>query len=237
MLGFSSVFLPVGIPVPDTAMGARNQLTVTVWRRNDTAIADSCTHGIGQPTIAVQVSVAEFVVQSNVVRISWQYTDPGIGDIVIWRRSGTTPWAAVATPALGSDGLVHYNDTTVQPGYRYFYRFGYRLYGTQAYSSELSVDVPGATLSILGATPNPTVGALRISFSLPNNAPARAEVFDLAGRRVNERELPASPGAHVENLAQGRTLAAGIYVVKLLASGREPNRARRVHAMTRGVHA
>ena len=66
----------------------------------------------------------------------------------------------------------------------------------------------------------PLRGRLRIAFTLPRAAPARADVFDLSGRRVLTRDLEARAGPQLVDLAEGRSLAAGLYLVKLSQGGR-----------------
>jgi FG-GAP-like repeat len=76
---------------------------------------------------------------------------------------------------------------------------------------------PAATFEIEGVRPNPAVGGrINVSFALPSTAPARIEVIDIAGRRVAEREVGSlGSGRHVVEIAGGRHLAPGIYLVRL----------------------
>jgi hypothetical protein len=76
------------------------------------------------------------------------------------------------------------------------------------------------TFAIQGVHPNPAVGGLRIRFSLPDARPARLVVYDVAGRRVVEREVSQlGPGLHSVKL-DTRGLAAGVYMVRLNQAGR-----------------
>jgi hypothetical protein len=72
-----------------------------------------------------------------------------------------------------------------------------------------------AAFALHGAVPNPARGDFTISFRLPDAAPARIEVFDVAGRRVASEEVgPMGAGAHRVALAAGG-LRGGIYLVRL----------------------
>ncbi len=73
------------------------------------------------------------------------------------------------------------------------------------------------TLTLEGARPNPARGGrMMVHFALPGDAPARLELFDLAGRRVAERAVGGlGAGPHAVELAPGRLLAPGVYVVRL----------------------
>ena len=92
------------------------------------------------------------------------------------------------------------------------------------------VDDPAAPLSLVlgGARPNPASGrALRVDFTLPSSEPARLELFDVAGRRMLAREVGSlGPGPHTVDLATGRRIPAGFYVIRF--SGRGAVRTARV---------
>ena len=75
-------------------------------------------------------------------------------------------------------------------------------------------------LALEGARPNPAVGALWVAFTLPDDARARLELFDLAGRQVEAREVGArGPGRHVVRLDDG-ALAPGLYWAALTQGAR-----------------
>lgn len=74
-------------------------------------------------------------------------------------------------------------------------------------------------LVIRSISPNPGRGALRVSFVLPREGAAEIEMFDLLGRRIGIRELPAAgAGEHVVTLSSGPA-APGIYLVRLTQGG------------------
>jgi hypothetical protein len=82
----------------------------------------------------------------------------------------------------------------------------------------LSVPEAEAVSLALGpAGPNPTrIGALMVQFSLADSAPASLELLDVAGRRVVEIEVSSfGAGRHTIELAEGRRLAPGLYLVRL----------------------
>jgi hypothetical protein len=83
-----------------------------------------------------------------------------------------------------------------------------------------TLDVTGDVkleFALAGVTPNPARGSrLMVDFTLPVADPARLELVDVAGRRVVDRAVGGlGAGRHVVDLASGRSLAPGIYVVKL----------------------
>jgi hypothetical protein len=80
---------------------------------------------------------------------------------------------------------------------------------------------PWLAFAIEGARPNPAVGGrVSVAFTLPSAAPARLELMDVSGRCVASREVGGlGPGRHVVDLTSGRSLAAGVYVLRLTQGG------------------
>jgi hypothetical protein len=88
-----------------------------------------------------------------------------------------------------------------------------------------TTDAPSAEsfeLALEGARPNPSRGGrMLVHFVLPAEAPATLELFDLAGRRVARRDVGSlGAGRHAVEIAPGRRLAAGIYLVQLTQNDR-----------------
>jgi tripartite motif-containing protein 71 len=91
-------------------------------------------------------------------------------------------------------------------------------YAVLAPSPTASVgDQPRAAFVLDGVRPNPTSGrTLAVAFALPSAEPAQLEVSDVMGRLVTRRDVGAmGAGPHVVDLASGRTLAPGLYLVRL----------------------
>ena len=79
-------------------------------------------------------------------------------------------------------------------------------------------DLGGAPmLALHGFQPNPAVGDGTIAFSLPDDRPVTLELFDTSGRRVWSTRTAPGPGPH--NVRLHRSLAPGVYVVKLSHGG------------------
>ena len=67
---------------------------------------------------------------------------------------------------------------------------------------------------------NPACPALDLTCTLPEGGPARLEVFDLMGRRVNRQELPGgSAGPRHVQAGAGVSLMPGAYWVRLAQAG------------------
>jgi hypothetical protein len=112
-----------------------------------------------------------------------------------------------------------YTDASVTPG-QWAYRLSWTDNGVASYSAEAWVNVPAASFALRAASPNPSAGALKVSFTLPDATPATLVLMDVAGREVTRMDVGSfGPGTHVADLAQGRRLAAGLYLVHLTQGG------------------
>ena len=80
------------------------------------------------------------------------------------------------------------------------------------------VDIePPVVFALEGVRPNPTNGrGLHVALALPTGAAARLELLDVSGRRVLARDVGSlGVGRHTVNLAAGRSVAPGLYWVRL----------------------
>ena len=76
---------------------------------------------------------------------------------------------------------------------------------------------PHAAFAIDDVRPNPSIGGpITVSFALPSEQPAQVALFDIAGRRIARvtLERPAA-GSHAVEIGAGRTLAPGLYMVRV----------------------
>jgi hypothetical protein len=82
------------------------------------------------------------------------------------------------------------------------------------------LDAPSSmtfAFALEGVQPNPSRGErLRVSFVLPTAAAARLELLDVSGRRMVELKVGLlGEGRHTVDVAKGRRLTPGIYLVRL----------------------
>jgi hypothetical protein len=85
----------------------------------------------------------------------------------------------------------------------------------------VSVEVPLATVFELhGARPNPAVGVPMVDFTLDRTGEVRLELLDIAGRMAGSRTAVLEPGRHLLPLAMARSIAPGVYLVRITHSGR-----------------
>jgi len=75
--------------------------------------------------------------------------------------------------------------------------------------------LPPAVFALERVRPNPArATALTVEFGLADDAPARLEVLDVAGRVVLARTV-AGAGSHALSLSPERRMAPGLYLVRL----------------------
>jgi len=171
--------------------------------------------------VAAQLSLVSAVAEAGRVRLEW-FAAGGAGlSARLERRDELTGWRTLVTITADGTGRLSYADRDVTPGSRYAYRLAYRDEGGERVTAETWVEIPGALeLALAGFQPNPSPGSPRVSFTLPSPGPGRLELFDLAGRRVAERDLAALPaGRHVVALAEGVELPPAAYVLRLNHGG------------------
>ena len=73
-------------------------------------------------------------------------------------------------------------------------------------------------LALAGVRPNPTSSrALVVEFTLASDGPATLDLLDVMGRVAARRDVGAlGPGRHTLSLSEGRRLAPGVYVLRLV---------------------
>ncbi len=167
------------------------------------------------------IALATASAEPGRVHVEWQ-AGPGITVATVERREGAGPWRAVANLTTDGAGRLRYDDHDARPGAQLGYRLRVVLGGVEVRLGEVELMVPQTVaFTLAGARPNPAEGSgLAVAFTLPAAAPARLEVFDLAGRRRAALDVGAlGAGSHV--VAIPARLAPGIYLLRLLQSGAE----------------
>ncbi len=151
-----------------------------------------------------------------------------------WGVSGAADFAAFRLYRGDTPGFVPGpgNLVVAQPDTGYVDHAGvphyYRLSAVDVHGNESAyafvlpggaTDVPqggSVAFALAGAWPNPSMGPLSVTFTLPEARAATLSLYDLGGRCVLEREVGAlGPGRHTLALATDRALAPGVYLVRL----------------------
>jgi hypothetical protein len=175
---------------------------------------------VSDATPALAASLLSSSAEPGAVRLAW--AAPAAGALAVERRTDASGWQPAGAPERDGAGAATFVDTVVEPGGRYAYRLVQTLGGATAYTAETWVDVPWPrVLALEGARPNPAVRDVSVAFSLPDGAPARLALVDVAGRVVASRDVGAlGPGPHVVPLGDAARLRAGVYLLRLMHGGR-----------------
>ena len=178
--------------------------------------------GVDAP-VGTEASLVEVEATPAEVSLDWLCADGASGPEHVDRRTVSDSWMEVGSVLPDGVGRIRFQDHTVVPGVRYGYRLRYGSISVERISAETWVNVPVAPrFALRGAAPNPAVREhLNIAFALEGELPAKLELFDINGRRVISRDVSAlGAGEHALNIAQGISVAPGIYWVSLTQGGR-----------------
>jgi hypothetical protein len=151
------------------------------------------------------------------VSLLWQGAVSASVTSTVERRTTTSAWQPIGSPLLEGHDQLRFLDRDVVPGTRYGYRLSYTHSGVTQQTTETWIDVPQSAMFALdGARPNPAVGRINVSFSLPGGEPARLSVVDVSGREIMRQEVGAlGAGRHVAPFETGARTPPGIYWLRL----------------------
>jgi hypothetical protein len=149
--------------------------------------------------------------------LEWYGSELEPAATIVHRRPVDGGWTALGPPEAAGPHRARFVDPAVGPG-AWAWRLG-RGDGTAGdvewLTEEAWLDVPAARLGLRASAPSALGGRLRLEFTLPHGGAPRAEVFDVAGRRVAADDLGArDAGSHTVDLPV-RALPPGIYWVRL----------------------
>jgi hypothetical protein len=167
------------------------------------------------------VALVSAVAEPDRVVLTWFAATSNL-EATLYRRTAGSEWQALGLVTGDGGGHLRYEDRAVSPNGRYAYRLGYREQGAERFSGETWVEVPAVlSFELAGLRPNPAVGELAVSFTLPSAAPATLALLDVSGRRLIAREVGSlGPGRHLQRLGEGARFAPGIYWLRLTQAGR-----------------
>jgi hypothetical protein len=176
-------------------------------------VNDTWALTFAETPVAVAISLVRADAQPDVVHLRWQSN--ALVQARLERRVEASGWEPRQDLACDANGAISFDDRDVAPGTRYGYRLALIAGEEETHAGEVWIEVPRSLRFALdGARPNPGAGGLNVEFTLPEEAPARLDLLDVAGRRVASREMgPLGPGHHTVRLADG--LPVGVYLIRL----------------------
>ena len=117
---------------------------------------------------------------------------------------------------------LHVHDAGVRPGTAYDYQVANLEGEAWQVVREVRVATPAAALSLRLTGANPSIGAVRLAYSIPRPGPVSLQIFAPDGRRVRGLLSEVRPAGGQEATwdgrdEAGRSMPAGIYVARLRA--------------------
>ena len=191
---------------------------IVVWDGSSPGFFDAvfAQRFVADGPVPVELSLVSAEAKDGVVTLDWYAVNAASLAATVQRRTAASYWVPLGTASADGSGHIRYQDRTVVVGGRYAYRLGYSDGGAEQFTQETWVDVPAPKLALDGLRPNPAVGAMAVSFSLPNAGPASLEVVDVSGRRVAARDVGSlGVGSHLVQLTETSALKPGIYWLRL----------------------
>jgi endonuclease I len=142
----------------------------------------------------------------------------------VHRRSHGDAWQRITRHLLRGGPAYEYLDVEVTAGVRYEYQIEAVDHdGHSEYFGPVALEIPLESRLSLSAGPNPSLAGVTLRYELPDARHVKLSVYDLKGRQVASLEdEPRAAGAHVLTWdgrdQEGRTLASGVYFVRLSTS-------------------
>jgi hypothetical protein len=176
----------------------------------------SCWGYVTPGVVAADVSLVSASATRDVVRLEWRTSLGSAFSARAERRTNDSPWLPLATVLPDGLGAIKIEDKDVHAGQTYDYRLHWNDGRGERTSQVVTLRVPDTpSFAFLGAYPNPVRDAFSLSIVLEDAGPARLEIFDVNGRRVDAHSLVLEPGEHVVPIPVGNRLPPGIYSLKL----------------------
>jgi len=172
------------------------------------------THDQAVPTL---VSLAEAVATSEGANLRWRLDQGADFEARVQRRQETTDWADVGAVHANGTGELAFTDGTVVAGQLYAYRLTWTEAGAGTLTSGATwLDIPRVlAFALRGARPNPSRGALTVSFQLAVDGDVQLELLDIAGRRAHEYRARLSAGDHALPFTRAGEIRPGMYLLRL----------------------
>ena len=171
--------------------------------------------------VAVEVSLQNVTATTSSVRLEWFIADPLDSSLLVERTENGSAWIAIGTAEQVGRDRLQIEDTTIEPGRAYTYRWGLARPGSTRWLGQQWVRVPvAAEFAFAGAYPNPLRDEdLQLTFVLPSAGRPDLRIVDATGRRVLGILLGTqAAGRHIYNLGR-LSLSPGVYLCEFSFEG------------------
>ena len=213
---------PISYPSP-VIVPSSSGTAIVVWSdRRKPGSAVYAQRLVGDGPVPVAMDLVSVVEAGGFVRLTGSIAQgAGVLVTVLRRIDGGEPEAIASLYPDGS-GRIEHVDRNVVPGVRYGYRLSAQGGGEELHTREIWVEIPEPhRLAIEPIRPNPSVGALAVTFTLPGSDDAALELLDLAGRRHAARQVGSlGTGRKTVEFPEVSRLSPGLYLARLSQGGR-----------------
>jgi hypothetical protein len=147
----------------------------------------------------------------------WQ-TRPGDGrSLTLLKRTGVQVWEAIRTQRPDAAGLIDLEERGLKPGTRAAYRLAGLSEHPPSFYQEIEIDVPSPKpFAFHAAGLVPGTRALRLIFTLSEDERVNVELFDVQGRRMDQRALDTQgAGDYTVDVPLAKHVPSGIFFVRL----------------------
>jgi hypothetical protein len=214
----STTYVPIGIPVPDTAAFGSVRFNLSVAARDLAGLTDTCSFTLdGEPAPIVALGATA---QPDRAVIRWRSDRPGL-TVTVNRRAEDGPWTALDRRFVSAAGLISYEDRGIQADQRYYYQLVVSDPLSAGSYGQVRLDIPAWSLGFAADQRNPVTGRFTVQCSAVAPGPVRLEAFDLSGRQVFDATQAATGPSRVTfDLESGSRKPPGVYYLRL-SQGRE----------------
>jgi hypothetical protein len=211
--GFSTEYVPIHIPIPDSAAFGAVQFGLLVTSREQSGLDTACSFELSGESAPVVPLGGDAEPDRVVVR--WRTTRPEL-TVTIVRRGEGGPWTAVSRQAVVTPGVISYQDHGIQTDQRYYYRAEISDSTSGGAYAQIRVDVPQWSLGFADDQPNPARGQFSVQCSVPAQGPVELDVFDVTGRRsLGTTRVASGPGRLTFDVDGAGRMSPGMYFLRL----------------------
>jgi hypothetical protein len=185
-------------------------------------VGDVDNNRVQKFSAAILTSVSVNITPGHVA-VTWVASEAASLPATVYRRTGTTEWTIVGTTMFDGSGRAVYDDHDVVAGEVYTYRVGISSSGHQYLRGEIAAvaPIPADLLALETAGGNPVRGSIALVVTLGSGTPAKLDLFDVRGRRLESHVLTSGPKRYVIQAADDRALPAGMYFARLVQGAQQ----------------
>jgi hypothetical protein len=149
------------------------------------------------------------------VLLEWS-APPGPTNVRVMRRSPGGAWAEIGFAQRAEDGVLRFEDASVDANARLLYRLAWPAPGGQIPVGEVEVTTEAPAIAAVRLRRNPTQGSIAMDVDLPRAGPVHVRLFDVSGRVVRHEHFTAGgAGRRSFELGSLGDMRPGLYFLEV----------------------